>query len=142
LLLFGGGIALGNAVKATGLSAWIGTQLGVMSLLPAVFFVAAIVALVIFLTELTSNVATMTTLAPILGALAVATGAAPASLLAPAAVAASCAFMLPVATAPNAIIYASNQVTIASMMRNGLRVNLIGIVVITAIGVWLAPLVL
>jgi sodium-dependent dicarboxylate transporter 2/3/5 len=50
--------------------------------------------------------------------------------------------MLPVATAPNAIIYASNQVTIASMMRNGLRVNLIGIVVITAIGVWLAPLVL
>jgi sodium-dependent dicarboxylate transporter 2/3/5 len=84
----------------------------------------------------------MTTLAPILGALAVATGAAPASLLAPAAVAASCAFMLPVATAPNAIIYASNQVTIASMMRNGLRVNLIGIVVITAIGVWLAPLVL
>jgi len=142
LLLFGGGIALGNAVKATGLSAWIGTQLGVMSLLPAVFFVAAIVALVIFLTELTSNVATMTTLAPILGALAVATGAAPASLLAPAAVAASCAFMLPVATAPNAIVYASNQVTIASMMRNGLRVNLIGIVVITAIGVWLAPLVL
>ncbi len=142
LLLFGGGIALGNAVKTTGLSAWIGTQMGVMSVLPALFFVVVIVTLVIFLTELTSNVATMTTLAPILGALAVATGAAPASLLAPAAVAASCAFMLPVATAPNAIIYASNQVSIGEMMRRGLTVNLIGIVVISLIGVWLAPLVL
>ena len=142
LILFGGGISLGQAVTRTGLSAWIGEQLAALSVLPPIFFIAIVVALVIFLTELTSNVATMTTLAPILGALAAAIGAAPTSLLAPAAVAASCAFMLPVATAPNAIIYATDKVPISQMIARGLRVNLIGIVVITAIGFWLAPLVL
>ncbi|WP_300379804.1 SLC13 family permease [Henriciella sp.] len=142
LILFGGGIALGNAVSRTGLSAWIGEQLSVLQVLPPLFFICAVVLLVIFLTELTSNVATMTTLAPILGALSVGIGAAPESLLAPAAVAASCAFMLPVATAPNAIIYASGEVTIGQMMRRGLRVNLIGVVIISAIGYWIAPLVL
>lgn len=142
LLLFGGGIALGNSVRDTGLSEWIGYQLQVLSVLPPLFFIVAVVALVIFLTELTSNVATMTTLAPVLGSLAVAIGAAPETLLAPAAVAASCAFMLPVATAPNAIIYATDKVTIGEMMQHGLRVNLVGIVVISAIGYLLAPLVL
>lgn len=142
LLLFGGGIALGNAVKATGLSAWIGANLGVLSVLPALLFVVVVVSLVIFLTELTSNVATMTTLAPILGALAAGIGAAPASLLAPAAVAASCAFMLPVATAPNAIIYATEKVSVAQMIRAGFAINLLGIVIVTIIGFWLAPLVL
>lgn len=142
LILFGGGIALGNAVSRTGLSTWIGEQLGVLSVLPPIVFIAAVVTLVIFLTELTSNVATMTTLAPILGALAIGIGAAPESLLGPAAVAASCAFMLPVATAPNAIIYASGEVTISQMMKRGLRVNLVGIAVITAIGYWIAPMVL
>lgn len=140
LLLFGGGIALGNAVSRTGLSEWIGSQLEVLSILPPIVFIAAVVALVIFLTELTSNVATMTTLAPILGALAVATGVAPESLLAPAAVAASCAFMLPVATAPNAIVFATGAVPISQMIRKGLYLNLFGIVIITAIGYWIAPL--
>ena len=110
--------------------------------LPPLFFIAAVVTLVIFLTELTSNVATMTTLAPILGALAVGVGVAPESLLGPAAVAASCAFMLPVATAPNAIVYASGEVSMAQMMKRGLRINLAGIVIIAAIGYWIAPLVL
>ena len=142
LILFGGGISLGNAIRETGLSAWIGQQLEILSILPPVFFVAAVVALVIFLTELTSNVATMTTLAPILAALAVAIGADPASLLAPAAVAASCVFMLPVATAPNAIIYATGKIPVAEMMRAGLRINLAGILIITAIGYWIAPAVL
>ncbi|MEO1642554.1 MAG: DASS family sodium-coupled anion symporter, partial [Pseudomonadota bacterium] len=142
LLLFGGGIALGRAVSGTGLSAWIGDQLSVMGGWPPILFIAGVVLLVIFLTELTSNVATMTTLAPILGSLAIGVDVAPASLLAPAAVAASCAFMLPVATAPNAIIYATGEVTIEQMMRRGLIVNLIGVGVISAIGFWLAPLVL
>jgi len=142
LILFGGGIALGKAISRTGLSEWIGNQLTVLSVLPSFVFIIAVVALVIFLTELTSNVATMTTLAPILGSLALAIGAAPESLLAPAAVAASCAFMLPVATAPNAIIYATGEVSVAQMMKRGLRVNLIGIVVISAIGYWLAPIFL
>ena len=142
LILFGGGISLGQAVTRTGMSTWIGDQLTALSVLPPFFFIAVVVALVIFLTELTSNVATMTTLAPILGALAAAIGAAPSSLLAPAAVAASCAFMLPAATAPNAIIYATEKVPIAQMIQRGVRINLIGIVIITAIGFWLAPLVL
>ena len=142
LVLFGGGIALGNAVSRTGLSEWLGSHLSVMSSFPPILFIAVVVALVIFLTELTSNVATMTTLAPILGALAVAVGMAPESLLGPAAVAASCAFMLPVATAPNAIVYSTGQVPIQTMMRKGLAINLIGIGVITAIGYWIAPLVL
>ncbi len=142
LILFGGGIALGNAVSRTGLSAWIGENLQVLNTLPPLVFICVVVALVIFLTELTSNVATMTTLAPILGSLSIAIGAAPESLLAPAAVAASCAFMLPVATAPNAIVYATGDVPIQQMMRKGLYVNLIGIVVISAIGFWIAPRVL
>jgi len=142
LILFGGGISLGKAISATGLSAWIGDQLEVLSVLPPIVFIAAVVTLVIFLTELTSNVATMTTLAPILGTLAIAVGADPASLLAPAAVAASCAFMLPVATAPNAIIYATDKVPVGAMMRAGLRINLAGVAIITAIGFWIAPRVL
>jgi sodium-dependent dicarboxylate transporter 2/3/5 len=142
LILFGGGISLGRAITRTGLADWIGNQLEVLAVLPPIFFIAAVVILVIFLTELTSNVATMTTLAPILGTLALAVGADPASLLAPAAVAASCAFMLPVATAPNAIIYATGKVPVAEMMRVGLRINLAGVVIITAIGFWIAPAVL
>lgn len=142
LILFGGGIALGYAVRDSGLSLWLGNQLQPLSFLPAILFIAVVVLLVIFLTELTSNVATMTTLAPILGTLAAAIGAAPESLLAPAAVAASCAFMLPVATAPNAIIYGSGHVTITQMMRAGLRINLAGAVIITIVGFWIAPMVL
>ncbi len=142
LVLFGGGISLGRAMTRTGLSDWIGRELEVLSILPPLLFIAAIVALVIFLTELTSNVATMTTLAPILGVLALAVGASPASLLAPTAVAASCAFMLPVATAPNAIVYATGQVPVARMMTAGLKLNLVSILFITAIGYMIAPYVL
>ena len=142
LILFGGGISLGKAVTRTGLSEWLGNLLQVLDALHPIFFICAVVAMVVFLTELTSNVATMTTLAPVLGALAAAIGAAPQSLLAPAAVAASCAFMLPVATAPNAIIYATDRVPIQRMIARGLRLNLAAIVVITAIGYWLAPRVL
>ncbi|WP_034740849.1 SLC13 family permease [Hyphomonas chukchiensis] len=142
LVLFGGGIALGNAISRTGLSEWLGNQLSIMEAFPPILFIAVVVALVLFLTELTSNVATMTTLAPILGALAVAVGMAPASLLGPAAVAASCAFMLPVATAPNAIVYSTGQIQIQDMVRRGLRVNLMGILIITLVGYFIAPLVL
>jgi sodium-dependent dicarboxylate transporter 2/3/5 len=142
LLLFGGGIAMGKAISRTGLSEWIGESLRVLDVLPALVFILIVVALVIFLTEVTSNVATMTTLAPVLGSLAIALGAAPESLLAPAAVAASCAFMLPVATAPNAIVYGSGHVTIQQMIRKGFFINLAGIVIIAAIGYWIAPMVL
>ena len=111
-------------------------------MLPPLIFIVIVVALVIFLTEVTSNVATMTTLAPVLGSLAVALGTAPESLLGPAAVAASCAFMLPVATAPNAIVYGTGHITIQQMIRKGFYINLAGIVIIAAVGYWIAPLVL
>ena len=142
LLLFGGGIALGRAVTSTGLSEWLGIQLSVLDGVPTLLVVFTVVALVIFLTELTSNVATMTTLAPVLGALAAAIGASPESLLAPAAVAASCAFMLPVATAPNAVIYSTGRIAIPRMMQAGLRINLLGLVAITLIGAYIAPIAL
>ena len=142
LLLFGGGISLGRAVSRTGLSEWVGDQMGVLAGAPGIVIVLATVALVIYLTEVTSNVATMTTLAPILGAFAVGAGIAPESLLGPAALAASCAFMLPVATAPNAIVYASGKVTISEMIRAGFWINAGAVVIITLIGHFLAPLVL
>lgn len=142
IILFGGGIALGKAMHATGLSDWIGQQMEALSFLPPLLIVVFVVTLVIFLTEVTSNVATMTTLSPIIGSLAVAVGAAPQSLFAPAAVAASCAFMLPVATAPNAVIYATGKVPISQMIKQGFRINLMGIVIISAVGYWIAPLVL
>ncbi|MEO1240861.1 MAG: SLC13 family permease [Pseudomonadota bacterium] len=142
ILLVGGGMALGNAVKDTGLSHWIALNLEVLNMLPAIFIIAAVVALVIFLTELTSNVATMTTLAPVLGGLAAGIEAPVASFLAPAAIAASCAFMLPVATAPNAIVYASGKVSVGVMVRKGFWLNLIALEVITALGFYLAPHIL
>ncbi len=142
IILFGGGIALGKAMHATGLSDWIGQQMEALNFLPPLLIVIFVVTLVIFLTEVTSNVATMTTLSPIIGSLAVAVGAAPQSLFAPAAVAASCAFMLPVATAPNAVIYATGKVPISQMIQQGFRINLMGIVIISAVGYWIAPLVL
>ncbi|KJS25438.1 MAG: hypothetical protein VR75_11080 [Hyphomonadaceae bacterium BRH_c29] len=142
IILFGGGIALGKSMHATGLSDWIGQQMEALNFLPPLLIVVFVVTLVIFLTEVTSNVATMTTLSPIIGSLAVAVGAAPQSLFAPAAVAASCAFMLPVATAPNAVIYATGKVPISQMIKQGFRINLMGIVIISAVGYWIAPLVL
>lgn len=142
LLLFGGGISLGRAVSRTGLSEWIGDQMGILAGAPAIMIVLVAVVLVVYLTEVTSNVATMTTLAPILGAFAIGIGVAPESLLGPAALAASCAFMLPVATAPNAIVYASGHVTMGDMLRAGFWINAGAVVIITIIGTYLAPLVL
>lgn len=142
LLLFGGGISLGNAVKATGLSAWLGNMLTGLQGAPTLIMILVVVALVIYLTEVTSNVATMTTLAPVLGAFAVGVGAPPEAFLGPAAIAASCAFMLPVATAPNAIVYGSNHIAMQDMIKAGFWINLGAVFVITIVGAYLAPLVL
>lgn len=142
LLLFGGGISLGQAVSRTGLSEWLGTLLGGLAGAPGIVIILVAVGMVIYLTEVTSNVATMTTLAPILGAFATFVGLTPESLLGPAALAASCAFMLPVATAPNAIVYATGRLEIKDMIKAGFWINLGGLVIITLIGYYLAPLVL
>ncbi len=133
LLLFGGGLSLAGAVVGTGLDRWLGDQLGGLGVLPILLLVAVVVALVIFLTEVTSNTATAATFVPLLGGVALGIGADPMTLLIPVAFAATCAFMLPVGTPPNAIVFSTGAVTIAQMARGGIVLNIVGIVLITAI---------
>ena len=132
LLLFGGGFALAAGFGATGLDRWIGQQLtGVTAL--SIFWVTLLICLAItFLTELTSNTATTTMVLPIIGATAVAAHYHPLMLMIPAAISASFAFMLPVATPPNAIVYSSGWVTIPKMSRAGLALNFMGAILVTA----------
>lgn len=140
IILFGGGLSLAAALSATGLAAWLGNQMGFLEPWPTPLLVLAMVAVVVFLTELTSNVATTTAFLPVLGVLAVNVGIPPEHLVVPVAIAASTAFMLPVATAPNAIVYASGAVTQGQMIKSGFRINLAAILIITAIGVVLGPM--
>lgn len=131
LLLFGGGLSLAAAIRANGVGEYIGHQLAFLSGVPTLLLVMAVIALVIFLTELTSNTATTATFIPILAALSPVFDLHPYMLIVPAAIAASCAFMLPVATPPNAIIFGSGHVTIQQMIRAGFWLNLLGVILIT-----------
>lgn len=131
LLLFGGGLSLAGAVASTGLDGWFGEQITGLQVLPILLLVAAVTTLVLFLTEVTSNTATAATFIPVLGGVAVGIGADPMTLLIPAAFAATCAFMLPVGTPPNAIVFGTGAVTIAQMARGGVILNLVGIILIT-----------
>jgi sodium-dependent dicarboxylate transporter 2/3/5 len=132
LLLFGGGLALAGAITRTGVDDWFGGLAGGLDVLPTVLVVLAVVAVIVFLTEITSNTATTAAALPVLAALAAVLGIAPLMLLAPAAIAASCAFMMPVATPPNAIVFGSGRLAIADMVRAGFLLNLVSIVVVTA----------
>ena len=132
LLLFGGGLSLASAVGASGLDNWFGQQVVGLGALPIILLVAAVTAIVLFLTEVTSNTATAATFIPVLGGVSVGIGADPLTLLIPAALAATCAFMLPVGTPPNAIVFGTGAVTIGQMARGGFVLNLIGIILITA----------
>lgn len=131
LILFGGGLAMADGFKETKLADWIGSQVSLLDTAPILVLIIAVTTLIIFLTELTSNTATAAMVMPILSAVAVGLGQNPLLLLIPAAIAASCAFMLPVATPPNAIVFGSGYVTIPQMARSGIGLNLIGIVLIT-----------
>ena len=133
LVLFGGGLTLASAVQSSGLDVWLGTQVSALGVLPVVLLVAGVVTLVIALTELTSNTATAATFLPILGGVGVGLGFDPLLLVIPAALAATCAFMMPVATPPNAIVFGSGHVTIAQMVRAGVWLNLVGIVLTVAV---------
>jgi solute carrier family 13 (sodium-dependent dicarboxylate transporter), member 2/3/5 len=133
LLLFGGGLSLATAITRSGLAAWIGESLGGAAVLPLFALLLVVAAVVVFLTELTSNTATAAAFVPILAGLAVALGRDPLLLTVVAALSASCAFMLPVATPPNAIIFGSGRVRMDQMVRAGFLLNLLVIV--------LAPLV-
>ncbi|MFO7982130.1 MAG: DASS family sodium-coupled anion symporter [Desulfuromonadales bacterium] len=128
LILFGGGLALAAGFKATKLAKWIGLQVGLLENAPILVLVIAVAVLIIFLTELTSNTATSAMVMPILSAVAIGLGQNPLLLIVPAAIAASCAFMLPVATPPNAIVFGSGYVTIPQMAKSGFGLNILGIV--------------
>jgi len=141
ILLFGGGLSLAAAIRETGLAQWLGGALAPLTDFPLIVLMLALVLLVIFLTELTSNTATVAALVPILGSIADAGQFAPILLAAPAAMAGSSAFMLPVATAPNAIVFASGHVHIPDMVRAGVKLNLIGTILIAIACYLLVPLV-
>ena len=139
LILFGGGLSLAAAVSNSGLALWMGEGLAPLNALGLAVLVVAAVTLVIFLTELTSNLATTATLLPVVGAIAFQAGIAPIVLTVPITIAASCAFMLPVATPPNAIVFATGSVSIPQMVRAGFALNIVGIAMVTLISLFAAP---
>jgi sodium-dependent dicarboxylate transporter 2/3/5 len=141
MLLFGGGFALANAFQVSGLTVWLAGQLNVLQGVNVVLMIATIVTLVIFLTEVTSNTATASLLLPVMGALAQAMQTSPLGLMTAVAITASFAFMLPVATPPNAIVFGSRQVTIPQMARTGFWLNIMGILLITFFVTVVMPMV-
>ncbi len=134
LILFGGGLSLAGAIQRTGLSTWLGGFLSAAEGLPIIVIIFIATALIILLTELTSNTATTAAFLPIMAALAIAIGENPLLLVLPVTMAASCAFMLPVATPPNAIVYGSGAITIPQMARAGLLLNFMFTFLIVLLG--------
>ena len=131
LLLFGGGLSMASAISSTGLAAWIGSGIGGLQNWPIVLLVVIVIALMVFLTEMTSNTASTATFLPILASIAIGLGENPLLFAIPTVLAASCAFMLPVATPPNAIVYGSGRITIPEMSRAGLLLNLLFIALLS-----------
>jgi sodium-dependent dicarboxylate transporter 2/3/5 len=141
LLLFGGGLSLAAMISSSGLAIWLGGVLSVFTNFHIFILIASTIALVIFLTELTSNTATTATLLPVIGGIATAAYIEPILLIAPMTLAASCAFMLPVATAPNAIVFSSGKVSIPQMVKAGFYLNLLVITLITPMAYLLIPVI-
>jgi len=139
LILFGGGLALAKAVTHTGLDSWIGQQIGSMGNPGELPLLGGVTTLIVFLTEITSNTATTSTMLPVLAAVGEGMGLDPTLIIIAAAVSASCAFMLPVATPPNAIVFASGRISIRQMAMAGFGLNLICIVIISLMVWGLAP---
>ena len=133
LLLFGGGLSLASAIQASGLAGWIGEVLAGCAGWPLLALILLVTAVVVFLTEITSNTATASVFVPIAATLGSCISADPLLFAVPVALAASCAFMMPVATPPNAIVYASGKVGIPQMAKAGFLLNLICILVITGL---------
>lgn len=133
LLLFGGGIALATGFAESGLSESIGRQVKAFQGLHPIFLVASLCLIMTFLTEITSNTATANIMMPILASTSVGMGIDPLLMMIPAVLSISCAFMLPVATPPNAIIFSSGYLTVPTMARTGLFINLLGVVLVTTI---------
>ena len=141
LLLFGGGIALSSAFTKSGLANWVAEQLLFLKGVHPLVIMFAIVTLVIFLTEMTSNTAIATLMMPVMAGFALAMGDDPRFFMIPAAIAASVAFMLPVATPPNAIVFGTGYVTVPQMSKTGFVLNLIGIVFVSLLSYFLVQAV-
>ena len=141
LILFGGGLTLAAAIQSSGLAEWIGGGMRILASWPLPLIIVAIAATVIFLSELASNTSVAAVFLPVVGSVAVSLGAPPLVLALAAAVSASTAFMLPVGTPPNAIVYGSGRLTIGQMMRAGFLLDLAFIFIVTMAVLWLAPLV-
>lgn len=131
LILLGGGLSLAAAVQANGVTEFIGAQTTVLSSLPAWLILLVIISSVVFLTELTSNTATTATLIPVLAAIAPSLNMHPYTLIIPATIAASCAFMLPIATPPNAIVFGSGHITMQEMRKSGFLLNILCLLIIS-----------
>ncbi|HGH0863651.1 TPA: DASS family sodium-coupled anion symporter [Staphylococcus pseudintermedius] len=142
LILFGGGLALAKGIQQSGLAAWLGEQLTLLKGVSPLIIVVVITVFILFLTEITSNTATATMILPILATLSVAIDVHPLLLMAPAAMAANCAYMLPVGTPPNAIVFGTGKIQIKEMAVKGFIMNLISIVVIIVVVYFIMPLVL
>ena len=141
LLLFGGGMALAKGFDTSGLAIWIGKQMNFFDAIPLLALLLVLITMVNFLTEITSNLATTAMLLPVLVALAETIDVNAYYLLVGATVAASCAFMLPVATPPNAVIFGSKILKIDDMIKKGFWMNLISITILTAAVYWILPII-
>lgn len=141
LLLFGGGLAIASGFVKTGLSEWIGSQLMGLDGVSVLVMIFLVAALVLALTEITSNTATASMMYPIMASLGIALGVHPYALMIAAGVAASCAFMLPVATPPNAAVFGSGYLKITDMMRAGFALNIFGVIFITLLIYFWMPFV-
>ena len=141
VLLFGGGMALALGFESSGLAVWIGGQMTSLGSLPLILLLLILIASVNFLTEITSNLATTAMLLPVLVSLASALGVHPYLLLVGATLAASCAFMLPVATPPNAVVFGSGYLKIEDMVKKGFWMNIISIILLTLIVYFILPII-
>ncbi|CAN5642883.1 DASS family sodium-coupled anion symporter [soil metagenome] len=141
LILFGGGLSLAGAIQDTGLAAWIGSSLQWLRPFSPILVALAVTTVIVFLTELTSNTATAAAFLPVAASLAIAMAVDPLLLAIPTAVGASCAFMMPVATPPNAIVYGSGRIAMPQMVKAGLWLNIILILLINLLTMTLARFV-
>ncbi len=139
VMLFGGGLSLASGIKSSGLAAWIGSGASFLSAWPTVAVILAGVVVMVFLTEVTSNTAMTATFLPIAGAVGYALGENPLLLVFPTVLAASCAFMMPVATPPNAVVFGSGELRIGDFMRAGIGANLAGIALTMLIAFTVVP---
>ncbi|MCB4800115.1 DASS family sodium-coupled anion symporter [Tamlana sp. PT2-4] len=141
VLLFGGGLSLALGFEESGLAIWLGEKLIALQAFPFVILVVIVIAMVNFLTEITSNIATTAMLLPVLISLASTLGVHPYYLIIGATISASCAFMLPVATPPNAVVFGSGYLNIGDMVKKGVWLNVVSIIILSVFVYFLLPLV-